>query len=175
MSVGVQTRGCVWAECPRCISWPVQASKRLVWWLYRSRDASRLVWAYQSIEDESICKLGKLIECILECATSSLHQLHALVNTGHSVVGGGQGVEWVGLVWSSFHCLAQVINHWVQVHYILSLKAHLTNKGTYMYTLEGLYIYMHNYKSTEVQTLSAYICTSFTKPCLSQEGVGQWG
>ena len=44
---------------------------------------------YQSIEDESICKLGKLIECILECAASSLHQLHALVDTGHSVVGGG--------------------------------------------------------------------------------------
>ena len=70
-----------------------------------------IILSYQSIEDESVCKLGELIECILELAASCLHQLHALLDAGHAVVGGGQGVEGVGLVGGSTHCLAQVINH----------------------------------------------------------------
>ena len=80
---------------------------------------------YQCIEYESISKLGKLFEGLLELAPSCLDELHALVDAGQTVEGGGQGVEGVGLLWCPTHCLAQVRYHRLEVGQIFCLKRHL--------------------------------------------------
>ena len=84
---------------------------------------------HQTVQNETVNKLGKLLHGSFEFPLGALQQLHGLLHAGDAVVGGGQAVERVGIVGGQLYGLLKVVEDRSQALCILRLQPDLTYEG----------------------------------------------